>query len=197
MFSAPAVRSRKEIQRGLLKRAFERGGEPEREKMKLLIEWRIAACHHANEQALLDFEDTYNAEAFNQTKQESSRWMNATNFIAHAEGRDERLRFTTYDDYVAALKAQIKADQPAVDRHNKLMDIILNAPQFDLKAIRNSRPGAPIEIDPPQPVLHDRRSDSDPVYQILRDQFGEKKQLGSTKIEEAIIYNGPNKPTFH
>lgn len=196
MFSKPAVRSSKEIQRGLLKRAFERGGKPEQEKMQLLIEWRLAACHHANEKALFAFEDKYNADAFNQTKQEDSRWMNATNFIAHSEGCDDRLRFTTYEDRVAALKAQIKADQPAVDRHNKLMDIILNAPKFDLKAIRNSRPGAPIEIDPPQPVLHNRRSEHDPVYQVQREQPAERQEVGSTEIKEALIYNGP-KPTFH
>lgn len=196
MFSKATVRSSKEIQRGLLKRAFERGGKPEQEKMQLLIEWRLAACHHANEKALFAFEDKYNAEAFNKTPQEDSRWMNATNFIAHAEGREDRLRFTTHEERVAILKAQIKADQPAVDRHNKLMDIIWNAPKFDLKAIRNSRPDAPIEVDLPEPVLHDRRSQNDPVFQVQREPEA-KDKVGSSEVMETVFHYGGAKPTFH
>jgi hypothetical protein len=89
LFQKNVVRSVKEIQASLLSRAFERGGEEEREKMQLLIEWRMAACHHENDLALEALENDYNLEAFNRTDFERSRGIKAHNLIAHLEGRKD------------------------------------------------------------------------------------------------------------
>ena len=117
MFSKQAVRSVQEIRKGLLSRAFKRGGRPEYEKMKLLIEWRLAATRHYAERSLQAFEDQYRAEEFNRGHRSDSRGIDAFNFVAHIEGREDRLHLTaSYEDQVKAFKEELVARQPQVDR---------------------------------------------------------------------------------
>lgn len=136
-FSKPAnltsTRSVEEIKSGLLRRAFNRGGQKEREKMELLIEWRLAACRHSNRQALKKWRNDCKLDSFDKEEADDSRWLNARNLVAHIEGRRDRLRGVSpndNNDLRDIVKAEVARRAEGVKRHNDVMDVILNAPQL-------------------------------------------------------------------
>ncbi len=152
MFSREAVRSVKEIKQGMLSRAFERGGQAEYDKTELLIEWRLAACRHYAQQTALSFDQEYRLEEFNNAPQDCSRALNAMNLVAHIDGSESRLMTSiSYEDAVIALKDEITARQADVEHHNRAMDVIWKAPEFDFsqhaaKGAENA--GNPFSIEP-------------------------------------------------
>lgn len=91
MFSKPAVRSSKQIQKGLLKRAFERGGEVEQEKMQLRIDWCLAKSRHCNEKALQEFSSDYKLDDMRNYVPSGSRGIDAFNWISVIEDRNNFL----------------------------------------------------------------------------------------------------------
>lgn len=156
MFSRPTVRSRKQIQKGLLRRAFERGGAEAREKMQLLIEWRIAACRHSNEQALQAFSDDYRLDDMQNYVSSGSRGIDAFNWIATIEGRDDRLA---------------NMSQEAAEKRIKMMEIMHHWARHGIVVDREALAKAAMRRDPNAPILVDlpktqpcQRSEHDPVH---------------------------------
>ncbi|NQZ13225.1 MAG: hypothetical protein HRT94_00175 [Alphaproteobacteria bacterium] len=145
MFSKPAVRSRKKIIKGLLSRAFDRGGAAEQEKMQLLIDWRLAACRHSNEKALQEFSSDYKLDDMRNYVSSGSRGIDAFNWLSVIDGRNDFL-----SDMSDAQRKQKIAD---MERMHYMVRFFKNSEiQVDLEALRKAAtrkdPNAPIMVDP-------------------------------------------------
>ena len=160
MFSTSAVRSREDIKEGLLTRAFERGGASERDKMQLLIEWRIAACRHSNEKAAQTFSEEYKVAEASHYMGSGSRGIDAFNWLATIEGRDDRLADISVEQFEK--KIADMAHMHDMVRFFKNSEIVV-----DIEAIRREKsrrdPNSPIIVKAPD-NLPARRSKDDPVY---------------------------------
>lgn len=197
MFSKRATRqSNAERKKRLLKKAFERGGEEARDKMDLLIEWRLALTRHEASKTSEQMEKKYKLEEFNATDFEDSRYLSASNLVAHIEGRPERLLSTkelSAEDILlmASLKPEIKEkllkdiaeQQPSVDRHNKIMDVIANAPKFS-------------KAYDPEDLARAKawcvRSNDDPVFSSSNNEDDDIEP--KVNFDERLLVKVPRKP---
>lgn len=157
MFSKPAVRSRAKIIKGLLTRAFERGGEKEREQMQLLIEWRLAACRHSNNKALKQFASDYKLDDMRNYVPSGSRGIDAYNWISVIEDRDDFLTDASMDKKIADIERMHH-----VARFFKNSEIIVDLEKLKIDSY-NKNPNAPIIFDLPQ-TKPSQRSSLDMVY---------------------------------
>lgn len=160
MFSKEAVRSRKDIQKGLLRRAFQRGGVEAREQMQLLIEWRLAACRHSNEKALDAFSDNYKLDELGAYASSGSRALDAFNWIATIEGRNDRLADMSAEQ--AEKRIADMARMHDMVRFFKNSEIVVDREALAKAAMRRN-PHAPILVDLPR-MQPGQRSEQDPVH---------------------------------
>ena len=156
MFSKSVVRSRKQIIKGLLTRAFSRSQE-DGEKMQLLIEWRLAACNYENTKALRQFTSDYQLDDMRNYVSTGSRGLDAFNFISMLEGRDD-----TLTDAAVEKRIEDMARMHDMVRFFKNSEIVV-----DLDAIRREQyladPKSPILFELPE-TQPSQRSPLDTVY---------------------------------
>ena len=193
MFSKSVVRSRKTIIKGLLTRAFERGGAEEQEKMQLLIDWRLAACNHLNNQALRRFDDTYKASDMRGMVSTGSRGLDAFNWLSIIEGRNDTLTDAAFEKRIKDMEHMHYWSR--FFKNSKI--------EVDLEALAKvaflSDPKSPILFDLPktQPIqrsAHDVvhiKSAIEPNYMRPLDSRGD--EIGNTPVEPLRF----NKPKFH
>jgi hypothetical protein len=193
MFQKSAVRSREKIIKGLLTRAFERGGQEEQEKMELLIDWRLAACRHSNNKAVLNFSQNYKLSDMRGVVSTGSRGLDAFNWISTMEGRSDTLLDVGFEQKIKNMAVL----------HHWVRFFRNSEIQVDLDALKNaqirSNPRSPIMVDLPALKLCQRdpedavyaRSLADPLYMSPVVKKG-GEVIGSSAFPAML-----KKPKFH
>jgi hypothetical protein len=157
MFQRSAVRSREKIIKGLLTRAFERGGQEEQEKMELLIDWRLAACNYSNKKAALSFRQDYKLSDMKGFVSTGSRGLDAFNWISAMEGRSDTLLDADFERKIKNMEVL----------HHWVRFFRNSEIQVDLDALKKaqirSNPRSPIMVDLPALQLC-QRDPEDAVY---------------------------------
>lgn len=149
------IRSRKEIIRSILHRAFEenRGAEA-----ILLIQWRKAAANHEAENGIAALEAKLNLLEFNQHKSTGSRALDAFNLKQHIEEQSnpEKAKHRLRDESQVVKKtfqnllaeSDIRVDISFLQAHLKYSD--------NLALVRNETPDG-------QSFYETRKSEGQPV----------------------------------
>lgn len=158
----PSVRSRETIIQGLLTRAFAKSQE-EGERMELLIEWRLAACRHANRVVLQEFSSNYKLKQFSEIGTTGSRGLDAFSWLSVIEGRDDTLTDEVFEKRIAEMERM-----HYVSRFFKNSKIKVDLEAL-VKSSKNSDPDAPIIVDVPQ-TLPNLRSSYDAVHVKSNEQ---------------------------
>jgi hypothetical protein len=130
--------------------------------MQLLIDWRLAACQHANRKAYREFSQNYKLDDMRNIVSTGSRGLDAFNWIATLDGRDDRLTDAEFDKRVKEMERMHH-----ISRFFKNSEIKVDLFALAKKAFL-SNPKSPIYFDLPQTELLQRDA-NDPVYSKVSD----------------------------